>query len=55
MSRFDIKPVSVTVLIQYTLCVADMSAWPRRWEERGSGAQRGSSERVFVSQVHNRK
>lgn len=35
----------------YRVCVADM--WPRWWEERG--AQRGSSERVFVSQVHYRK
>lgn len=46
----------VTVHI-YTVCVCvvDMSVWPRSWEERGLGAQEGSSERVFVSQVHYRK
>lgn len=43
----------------YTDCVcvrvADLSMWPLRWLERGLGTQRGSSEWVFVSQVHCRK
>lgn len=60
MTGYDIESMSAWATVHiYWLCVcvrvADLSMWPLRWLERGLGTQRGSSEWVFVSQVHCRK